>query len=183
MEPQPAFDPYAPPEAAAELPVEVVPEELPPLARRSSRLAAKTVDSVAALCGYLPIVLMDDESWELALLGLAALAILAVVQSVLLYRRGQTLGKLAFGLRIVRSDGRRAGLARIAFLRFGVISVLGAVPRLGQPIVATDIFFIFRADRRCVHDHLADTIVIDLRAAEKLRRLPPPPPPIELSAA
>ena len=94
----------------------------------------------------------------LYLLGLGAYV---VVQLVMLHRSGQTLGKRLMGIRIVRSDGTRAGLGRIFLLRALVPNLIGAIPFVGYFFVLIDALFIFADDRRCLHDRFADTIVVD----------------------
>jgi len=59
-------------------------------------------------------------------------------------------------IKIVRSDGSPVSLSRVIWLRNAVNMVLGIIPLYGF----IDALFIFGNARRCVHDHLADTIVI-----------------------
>src|SRR6476620_7441012 len=56
------------------------------------------------------------------LMGLIVLSLIAVVGLIVLdlvwlYRYGQTIAKRWLGIKIVRTDGSRCGLARIIFLR------------------------------------------------------------------
>lgn len=94
-------------------------------------------------------------------LYLIGLAVYLVVQLVMLHRHGQTLGKRLMGIRIVRSDGSRAGLGRLFLLRGLVPGLIGAIPMLGMFFALIDALFIFADDRRCLHDRFADTIVVD----------------------
>jgi uncharacterized RDD family membrane protein YckC len=87
-------------------------------------------------------------------LGLLALTI------VLVYRNGQTIGKKLLGIKVARTDGSRASLARIFWLRNVLNSVITAVPFLGPFYTLVDICMIFGEQRRCCHDYIADTIVI-----------------------
>lgn len=79
---------------------------------------------------------------------------------VWLSRYGQTIGKRLLKIRIVRMDGTQAGLGRIFALRMLVPGILGAIPVLGPIFALVNICFIFRDDRRCIHDLLADTRVV-----------------------
>ena len=85
----------------------------------------------------------------------------AIYQLVMLYRHGQTLGKKILGIKIVRSDGSRAGLRRIVLLRYLVPGIIGAIPYVGFIFSLIDPLFIFGDEKRCVHDLMADTIVVD----------------------
>jgi uncharacterized RDD family membrane protein YckC len=71
-------------------------------------------------------------------------------------RNGQTIGKKLLGIKVVRSDGSKASLGRIFWLRNVVNTVLGFIPLYG----IVDLLLIFGEARQCVHDKIADTIVI-----------------------
>jgi uncharacterized RDD family membrane protein YckC len=77
-----------------------------------------------------------------------------------LHKYGQTIGKRIMKVRIVRNDATRAGLARIFFLRMMVPGIIGAIPIVGHLFSLVNICFIFRDDRRCIHDLIADTVVV-----------------------
>jgi uncharacterized RDD family membrane protein YckC len=87
------------------------------------------------------------------------LTLLAVV-AVLVYRNGQTIGKKLLGIKVVRTDGSRATLGRIFWLRNVVNSLIRVVPMLGPLYGLVDVLMIFGEARRCCHDYIADTIVI-----------------------
>ena len=95
-------------------------------------------------------------------LGLfAALA----VQACLLAIRSQNIGMLMVGLRVVRiTDDQPAGFLHGALLRFLVpISPLfmpGLITFLGLLLLCVDYCFMFRDDRRCLHDLIAGTRVV-----------------------
>jgi uncharacterized RDD family membrane protein YckC len=95
--------------------------------------------------------------------GVAWLILLAV-QAWLLHSWGGTLGKRLLNIRIVRTDGRRAGFARLFFLRACSTVVLALIPLLGPVIALVDMLMIFRASRRCLHDVIADTVVVRVLA-------------------
>ena len=88
-------------------------------------------------------------------------ALLVLVQFGLLAWRSQSVGKLLLGLRIVRfPDHAPAGIGRTFLLRGTVPFLLGQIPLLGLLFWAVDSCFIFRADRRCLHDLIAGTKVV-----------------------
>ena len=84
---------------------------------------------------------------------------LIAVQAVLVSRRGQSIGKLAMGIRIARADGRRVGFVHGVLLRSWLMAWLNAAPL----VFVLDSIFIFGSQRRCLHDRLADTRVVKLR--------------------
>jgi len=90
---------------------------------------------------------------------LGALAI-AIYQWVLISRTGQSLGKKWTGIRIELLDGRPVSFSTGVFLRNWVPKLIGAVPYLGTLFQLVDCLYIFREDRRCIHDHMAGTRVV-----------------------
>lgn len=92
--------------------------------------------------------------------SLPFLAVLLLAQLALLTVRGQSIGKLLLGLRIVRVDGSAPGFQHAFMLRSALPFMLEQVPVLGLGFWIVDSGFIFRADRRCVHDLFADTRVV-----------------------
>ena len=97
-------------------------------------------------------------------LGFLIYLALLVVTIVLVYRNAQTIGKKLMGIKIARTDGSRASLARIFWLRNVVnqlvTMVLVFVPFVGGFYPLVDTCMIFGEKRRCCHDYIADTIVI-----------------------
>lgn len=167
-------NPYAPPSATVH---DVVDEGEVVLASRLARLGAVLLDSVIVI---LPLFLIAmpaysdyvarakglatsssaPSSFLMGVLGLALIAFL-ILQLVLLYRSGQTVGKKLVGIRIVRPDGSRASFPRVLGLRYVVPGVIGAIPLLGPLFSLIDPLFIFAEDRRCLHDKFADTVVVN----------------------
>lgn len=145
-------------------------ERAPTKAGRLARLLAYFGDVGAFLLTMLPAglaaVLHDRGSSVDAvgsiLLLLSAVAILGLVvyNLVLLHREGQTVGKRWIGIRIVRNDGSRASLGRIFLLRSFVPGLIGAIPYLGTVFGLANILWIFGEEKRCLHDYMADTIVV-----------------------
>ncbi len=95
----------------------------------------------------------------------AGLGVMMAIQCIFLALRGQNIGKLIAGVRVVNAlDGSPAGFVRGALLRFVlpvcVIFLLNLLFPLGLLFLITDYCFMFRADRRCLHDLLAGTKVV-----------------------
>ncbi|MEO0054535.1 MAG: hypothetical protein RLZZ50_482 [Verrucomicrobiota bacterium] len=149
------------------------------LAGRRQRLGAVILDGLAMLLVSLPGLFWLIPNFEnfsqnsgnpteilaqiaapLLLLMLPLLALL-VYQTWLLSVRGQTIGKRILGIRIVRMNGDNPGFMHAVMLRSFVMQLLGAIPFVGGIIGIVDPLLIFRADRRCLHDLLADTQVVE----------------------
>jgi uncharacterized RDD family membrane protein YckC len=99
-----------------------------------------------------------------AILGGFIYLALLVVTIVLVQRNAQTIGKRLVGIKVARKDGSRASLGRIFWLRNVVnglaAAAAGLVPFIGSFYFIVDSCMIFGEQRRCVHDYIADTIVI-----------------------
>lgn len=156
-------NPYAPPQAAVQDIVDPAAGVL--LAERGTRLGASLLDGlIFMLMVYAPMVamaLMADEAGESAFvlaMGLAGIGFLVYVAINIRFMiaNGQSIGKKACGIKVVRADGSRASISRLVWLRNVLNIVLGFIPLYG----IIDSLFIFGHARRCLHDHLADTIVI-----------------------
>lgn len=91
------------------------------------------------------------------------LLIIAVNISMLAIR-GQTLGKLIAGIRIVRfQSAAPAGFGSAVLMRSGLMFLIYSIPMVNVGIWVVNTLCIFRADRRCLHDLIADTMVIKQR--------------------
>jgi uncharacterized RDD family membrane protein YckC len=94
---------------------------------------------------------------------IAGLLLLAyfVYSLVLVYLYGQTVGKRAMGIRVVRVDGSRVAFSRIVFLRWLPLALVGAIPFVGGIVGLIDPLLIFRESRQCLHDDIANTRVVE----------------------
>ena len=173
-----AASPYAAPHAPLRAPRV---EGAAVLAERMPRLLAVLIDAamMAVPAGLLVFAVfrqlrmgaigvqgLSSGATTAVVLALALLAGLVTWNIVLLVRHGQTVGKRFTGIRIARPDGGKAGFWRIVLMRSLLMTlaqrVLGTLsPLLGLGLVLTDALMIFRDDRRCLHDIVADTIVVE----------------------
>jgi len=97
----------------------------------------------------------------------SGLALHLVLHGFFLATRGQTIGKLIMGIQIVDyHTGELLSLWKLFFMRDFVIGMLGLIP-IGGLIGLVNVLMIFGEEKRCVHDHLAGTKVVN--------RMPTPP--------
>ena len=144
-------------------------------ADRGTRLVAAIIDAVLGLgligiaaALLIPALLASRknggvDSGSLAIVAFVVVVgflVMAIWNIVWLYKYGQSIGKRVMKIRIVRNDATRASLPRLLFLRILVPSFIGAIPFIGRIFSLVDACFIFRDDRRCIHDILADTVVV-----------------------
>jgi len=164
----PPLDPYAPPSAHVAAPLYDTGYEAP-LAERGSRFVAQLLNGLVTLPGGILIgmgIAFAEESslQHFGIIGSIAGAIyligLLVINLRLLSSQGQSLGKKWARVRVVRLDGTPASLGRLIGLRYIVTTLLGMMPFVGGIFSLADLLFIFRGDRRCIHDLIADTKVV-----------------------
>jgi len=160
---------FAPPEAHVE---DLAPVGTTPLAGRLVRLLAALIDSalmwvviwaVMHIPGLAALIKEPDgfTSWNFGSMIVGVIVFL-VLQAAPLVRRGQTLGKMACRIRIVRSDGTPADAVRVLGLRYGIGFLMGCNVASSAIFGVVDSLLIFRGSRKCLHDSIADTKVIKL---------------------
>jgi len=175
-------NPYRSPTARLE---DAVPELDFVLADRGTRLGVVIIDALLSVLVVLPLMglfffaffasggfsgkafpelvqALSGGLGYLVQLGMAAFGFVMflALQGWPLAQYGQTWGKRWFGIRIVDLQGRKPEFLRLVLLRYGVGQLVGLIPCLGLIYGLTDALFIFRDDRRCVHDLLAGTRVV-----------------------
>ena len=131
-------------------------------ASRFLRLMATFIDALLVILFALALMLVSGvlETAEdyanhpmLRVIGLGIASYL-LLNGWLLWARGQTIGKLIFGIAMVRRDtGERVPLWRLLLVRGPVFILL---PVIGE-------LTIFGKARRCIHDYAAGTQVIRRR--------------------
>ena len=156
-----AENPYAAPSSKV---ADVTPQGEYVLADRASRLAAALLDGLIVGPGYAllmwPIVTKQPNP-PLMGIGSLYLLIVLVVEVVFLYRYSGGIGKRIMKIKIIRADGSGAGLDRTLGLRIIVNSLPVFIPVVGRFYGLIDVLFIFGEPRRCIHDYLAGTIVVN----------------------
>jgi uncharacterized RDD family membrane protein YckC len=93
-------------------------------------------------------------------LGLLWAVCILAINSMLAYQNGQSIAKKWLGIKDVRTDGSRVSFARIFWLRNVLNTCLSFIPLVGGFYGLIDALFIFGSAKRCVHDYIADTIVV-----------------------
>jgi uncharacterized RDD family membrane protein YckC len=158
-------NPYAPPRAAVR---DIVESGVVQPADRITRLGAFFLDSiVGGLMVYSPLVLLlfasspeegSVDAMATLAFGLVGVGFVAwlLITFVLVKRNSQTIGKKLLHIKVVRSDGSHASLGRIFWLRNVVNGLLNIIPLY----FLVDHLFIFGDAQRCLHDKLADTMVV-----------------------
>ena len=161
------------PETPANMAQEVDADDGPELAGRGRRLGAYIIDAIIAAIVLAVFAFQnlgisfddlarDSMTQQMSTAGTVAFVIIFMaINSYLLVTRGQTLGKWMLGIRIVDVTSNGAATAvKLLGLRYVLVMLLGAIPIIGGLLGVIDFLFIFREDRRCVHDLIAGTKVV-----------------------
>jgi uncharacterized RDD family membrane protein YckC len=98
-----------------------------------------------------------------SLLAISPFIIFFLLHGFLLQQYGQTLGKRIMGIAIVTMDNQKPAFMLLIIQRYLSQWIIGMVPVIGIFLRLADILAIFRPDKRCIHDHIAKTKVVDLR--------------------
>lgn len=163
-------DIYSAPKSVLSEPAEILADA--PLASRWKRLGAVIIDGLIGVIWGVPLMyflgfwenvrqgIEPDKSFEIIMTLLNAIAFVCI-HGYFLKQNGQTLGKKALSIKVVGLNNHLLPLHQIVIKRFLPITVLTLVPFVGQFIAFIDSVFIFRTDKRCVHDFIAGTKVVD----------------------
>jgi len=168
MVPDP-HNPYAAPQDA--LPMATAVDGMAPLASRGQRLAAAIVDSLViggvnvgialGLGFYEDFPNIQLSYGQTVTLGAIGFVVWFVIQ-VSFLRQGQTLGKRALSIRMVDfRTGEVPPVTKLVFVRMLPVSVVSMIPIIGGFLSIIDVLFIFGDERRCVHDLIANTKVVE----------------------
>ncbi|GAB4565671.1 MAG: hypothetical protein Tsb0020_16730 [Haliangiales bacterium] len=141
------------------------------LATRGARFMAALVDAIVLNAIIIPIQysfgvwdnfprMSQLNAGEMALYGAMGFAIWFLLQ-VYFLRQGQTIGKKLARIRMVNyGDGSRVSVGRLVSLRYLPINIVVLIPVIGPYLNFINILFIFGSERRCIHDHIAGTKVV-----------------------
>jgi uncharacterized RDD family membrane protein YckC len=162
-------NPYAPPRA-------IVSDIRAPLghlepADRMTRLGASILDGLIFMgMVYAPFLIgafvsgaaaaPDSDASALALgavlIGCLGFAVWVWLTVRYMRSNGQSIAKRIVGIKVVRADGAPISVGRLIWLRNVLNWFISIVPLYG----ILDVLFIFGESRQCLHDRIADTIVI-----------------------
>jgi len=142
------------------------------LADPGQRLLARIIDSAIIGASFFIVLFVfgavgaglsdvNEGLGAIALLGfLIALAGYVLYEVGLTATRGQTVGKMALGIRVVdQATGQPPGWGP-AFVRWVIPLLMGLVPFLSLVDV---LWLLWDANRQCLHDKPAKTLVIRIR--------------------
>lgn len=141
------------------------------LGSRWSRLFASIIDGLIVSIVTLPLMyftggfegfmtgVQPSALYTLGI-GVVGLIIFVLLNGKMLLSSGQTIGKRALNIKVVDLDGNLPTL-NILFSRYGVYYGSQLIPFVGGFLVLIDVLFVFGAEKRCIHDQVAKTKVVN----------------------
>ena len=134
---------------------------------RWKRLFGSIIDSVAGIVAMVAGLLLamamkhvgGDGGSDIGLFVVMVTIplMLGICQLYMIAVDGRTVGKYCVGSKIVNLNGQPPGFFQGIVMRIIVIAFLGMIPMFGL----VNICWIFNAPKRCLHDLIAGTYVID----------------------
>lgn len=167
-------DPYRPPSFESTPPSSIENASNLPLASRWQRFCATTLDSITVFGPLLLFAffspfesingfILSESKLDEALFSLIGFVIFLVFNFHLIRTQGQTIGKLALGIKVTNLDGTQSPASHQMGLRYSFYYLITAIPGAGPLLSLIDTLFIFGAERRCLHDRIAGTQVVKCR--------------------
>lgn len=152
--------------------VELVDSQQPALkASRVRRLFASMIDSLLMSVIVLPVMYLGGlfelastapMSWGYSLkTGALAAIVFLLLNGLLLIQRGQTLGKMMLSIKIIKEDCTPADASTL-LIRYAVYFMGNLIPVIGTLFGLINVLFIFGDRKQCLHDRIANTIVVNV---------------------
>jgi len=147
-------------------------EESSSLASRWLRLWAYIIDSIIVIVITLPLVYITGGAEQIesgieptfiytTLIGLAGLLSFYLINIKLLLSKGQTIGKKILHIKIVDLNNHIPSKTHLS-KRYFIYFLPTFIPIIGTWLLIINILFIFGKERRCVHDLIGKTKVVNI---------------------
>jgi uncharacterized RDD family membrane protein YckC len=141
------------------------------LASRANRFMAKLLDSVILYSPVLMFLFPLSKYYQIvtAIYFMIWAFAIYIVQCTLLSVNGQTIGKRYFKIRIIdyKTKGN-PGFVKCVILRSVVMGIISSI--FLKIFLFIDGLFIFKKNKRCLHDLLANTEVVSVGLNPDLRK-------------
>lgn len=145
------------------------------LASRWIRLVGAIIDGLISMAIIIPIMFFTGVLQQLynteqsltfgvhVLLLVMGWGVFLILNGYLLFNRGQTIGKLVVKTRIVDLNGNIPNFGKLLILRYFTLGLATQIPFIGSFVGLVDAIFIFGKERRCLHDYMAGTRVVNVK--------------------
>lgn len=146
-------------------------EAAPELASRWARLGAAIIDGFLIMLVTMPLAyflgMFDNLGMAPPRIGVViTISVVGylwffAINGKLLFDRAQSIGKWLFDIKIVKLDGAKPSFTDLIVKRYAPFWAFPNVPYIGGLLNLVNVCFIFRSDKRCIHDLIAGTKVIN----------------------
>lgn len=142
------------------------------LADRGARLVAVLIDGLIQMAIMVPVLMVTGVFKSIAsgnppgflfnlMMGVVGMVVYFLINGKFLATQGQSIGKKVMKVRIVSAEtGQIITLQDLAAKRYAPVFLATQVPFIGGLFGLADCLLIFRDDRRCIHDLIANTKVV-----------------------
>jgi uncharacterized RDD family membrane protein YckC len=142
-----------------------------PLASRWARLGASIIDSIIMMLVVVPAMYFTGgfdgimEGREpgfvyMFSMGIVSFIVFFAINYRSLIANGQTIGKKVLEIKIVDLNGSAPQFQPQLLIRYAVYLLPGQIPMVGQIFSLINVLFIFTKEKRCIHDLVAKTKVV-----------------------
>jgi uncharacterized RDD family membrane protein YckC len=149
------------------------------LASRWLRFWAVFIDVLIGVIAAIPIYLYTDyfqklfetgtvDTSDLIAVTAYSWLVFLLLNGYLLHKKGQTIGKNVMEIAIVDMKGQQLGLLNILGKRILPMTFVLYVPLIGQFVALLNYLFALRKNRRCLHDLIAGTQVVNVAVPKSL---------------
>jgi len=143
------------------------------LASRWKRLGGAMIDGIINMVIIVPIMLATGvlqrafrgegmTIGQQAAFFVVGWIVFLVLNGYLLLNRGPTIGKVAMKTKIVDLNGNIPNFGKLLALRYLVLGLVAQIPIIGGLAGLVNALIIFGKERRCVHDYMAGTRVVEV---------------------
>lgn len=151
--------------------VDQVDDSEKPLASRWARLGASIIDSIIMMFVVVPVMyftggfdgIMDGREPGFVYMfsmGILSFIVFFAINYRYLVANGQTIGKKVLEIKIVDLNGNVPVFQPHLVIRYAVYLLPGQIPVVGQFFSLVNVLFIFGKEKRCIHDLVAKTKVV-----------------------
>lgn len=167
--PQKSENPYQPPNSNLSNSLNDIEDNT---ADRGQRFIAAIVDMIIGISSAIPIWILTGTFSNIMKgiqpslmtqvgMGLYGIIVFALIHGYTLNRYGQTIGKRLTRIYIANTEtNQKADIKDIILRRFLPVTLIAYIPVIGGLIALIDVLMIFRKDKRCGHDLIANTKVL-----------------------
>ena len=141
-------------------------------ASRWHRFVAAIIDTIILMLVTVPVVYFTggfegiNEGYQPStgynlLMSFFSVCAFVLLNGKLLTSKGQTIGKKLINIRICTLEGDVPSLKNHLLKRYAIFFIPGQIPYIGNLFSIVNILYIFGEEKRCLHDKVAGTKVVD----------------------